>query len=49
MSVSTYIWLGVLAVIAIYGIVIYNGLVNLKHAVSQAWSCLLYTSPSPRD
>ena len=38
MSVSTYIWLGVLAVIAIYGIVIYNGLVNLKHAVSQAWS-----------
>ena len=38
MAVSTYIWLGVIGVLLIYGIVIYNGLVNLKHAVSQAWS-----------
>ena len=35
---GTYILLGVVAVAAIYAIVIYNGLVNLKHAVSQAWS-----------
>ena len=27
------IWLGVLVVLAVYGVVIYNGLVNLKHAV----------------
>lgn len=33
-----YIWLGVLAVLLTYGVVIYNGLVNLKHAVAQAWS-----------
>jgi LemA protein len=33
-----YIWLGVLAVLLAYGVVIYNGLVNLKHAVAQAWS-----------
>ena len=33
-----YIWLGVLAVLLAYGVTIYNGLVNLKHAVSQAWS-----------
>ena len=36
--VSTYIWLGIGAVVLVYGIVIYNGLVQLKHAVSQAWS-----------
>ena len=30
--------LGVLAVLLVYAVVIYNGLVNLKHAVSQAWS-----------
>jgi LemA protein len=33
-----YVWLGVLAVLLAYGVVIYNGLVNLKHAVAQAWS-----------
>jgi LemA protein len=32
------ILLGILAVLLVYGVVIYNGLVNLKHAVSQAWS-----------
>src|SRR5690349_23834763 len=32
------IWLGILAVLLVYGVVIYNGLVNLKHAVSQAWA-----------
>src|SRR5690348_8257680 len=30
--------LGVLAVLLVYAVVIYNGLVNLKHAVAQAWS-----------
>ena len=33
-----FIWLGILAVLLVYGVVIYNGLVNLKHAVAQAWS-----------
>ncbi|HUS25025.1 MAG TPA: LemA family protein [Candidatus Binatia bacterium] len=33
-----YIWLGMLAVLFFYGVVIYNGLVGLKHAVAQAWS-----------
>ena len=32
------IWLGILAILAVYGVVIYNGLVNLKHAVAQAWA-----------
>ena len=32
------IWLGILVVLGVYGIVIYNGLVNLKHAVAQAWA-----------
>ena len=36
--VSTYIWLAVVAVAAIYGVVIYNGLVNLKHGIGKAWS-----------
>lgn len=34
----TWIVIGILAVVLIYGIVIYNGLVRLKHEVSQAWS-----------
>ena len=33
-----YIWLGIMAVLLVYGVVIYNGLVGLKHAVAQAWS-----------
>ena len=32
------IWLGLVAVLLVYGVVIYNGLVSLKHAVSQAWA-----------
>ncbi len=36
--ISTYIGLGVGAVILVYGIIVYNGLVQLKHAVFQAWS-----------
>ena len=38
MSVSTYIIWGVLIVLLIYVIIIYNNLVRLKHNVSQAWS-----------
>ena len=33
-----YIWLAIHAALLVYGVVIYNGLVNLKHAVVQAWS-----------
>jgi LemA protein len=38
MDVGTMIVIGVLAVGLVYAIVIYNQLVGLKHAVSQAWS-----------
>ncbi len=38
MEVGTMITLGVLAVVVLYVIIIYNNLVSLKHAVSQAWS-----------
>lgn len=30
--------LGVLGLVLAYGVVVYNGLVHLKHAVAQAWS-----------
>ena len=33
-----WIWLGIILVLSVYGVVIYNGLVGLKHAVAQAWS-----------
>ena len=35
---STSIWLAILAVLLIYSIVIYNGLVNLKNGIAKAWS-----------
>ncbi len=35
---GTYIGLAILAVVLVYAIVIYNGLVALKHNVSKAWS-----------
>jgi LemA protein len=38
MDIGTAIFWGVLAVIAVYGIIIYNNLVRLKHNVSKAWS-----------
>jgi LemA protein len=38
MEVSTMVTLGVIVVLLGYAIVIYNNLVGLKHAVSQAWS-----------
>lgn len=33
-----FIFLAVLAVIAVYFVMLYNGLVNLKHNVSKAWA-----------
>ena len=35
---STYIVIAVIVALAVYAIVIYNGLVALKHGVSKAWS-----------
>jgi LemA protein len=36
--VGTIIFLAILAVIVIYGVMVYNGLVNVKHAVTKAWA-----------
>ena len=38
MDVSGFIFLGVIAVLAIYAITLYNNLVSLKHNVDKAWS-----------
>ena len=38
MSVSGFITLAVIVVLAGYGIALYNSLVSLKHSVSKAWS-----------
>jgi len=35
---GTLIFFGILAVLLIYGITLYNHLVNVKHAVSKAWA-----------
>jgi len=36
--IGTFIVLGILAILVIYFIVIYNNLVNIKHNVSKAWA-----------
>ncbi|HET8881261.1 MAG TPA: LemA family protein [Solimonas sp.] len=33
-----FIWLAVVLAVLAYGIIVYNGLVNLKHAIGKAWS-----------
>ncbi len=38
MDITSFIVVGVLAVVILYGIVVYNNLVALKHNVSKAWS-----------
>ena len=38
MSVAGFIVLAVIAVLAGYGVALYNSLVSLKHSVSKAWS-----------
>lgn len=38
MDVGTFIFWGIVAVVIVYTITIYNNLVSLKHGVSKAWS-----------
>jgi LemA protein len=38
MSISSMLFFGVLIVAAVYTIMLYNGLVALKHAVAKAWA-----------
>jgi LemA protein len=38
MDITGYVTLAALAVVVVYGIVIYNNLVALKHAVAKAWA-----------
>ena len=38
MEIGSFVILGILAATLIYGIVIYNSLVNLKHGISKAWA-----------
>ena len=38
MDISNFVFLGVLAALAFYAIILYNNLVSLKHNVSKAWS-----------
>jgi len=38
MSMGNVITLGLIAVVLIYGIMLYNGLVTLKHGVAKAWA-----------
>lgn len=35
---SGYVWLAILGVTVVYAVIIYNGLVTLKHGVTKAWS-----------
>ncbi|MGH8681791.1 MAG: LemA family protein [Burkholderiales bacterium] len=35
---GTLIFLAVLVVVAVYAVMLYNGLVNVKHAVTKAWA-----------
>ncbi|MGH8505527.1 MAG: LemA family protein [Stenotrophobium sp.] len=36
--VSTFIWLAIIAGLLLYSVIIYNGLVNLKHGIARAWA-----------
>ncbi len=38
MGIGGWIFLGVVAVVVVYAVMIYNGLVNLKHAVSKSFA-----------
>lgn len=38
MSIATTIILGALVAVLIYGVMLYNGLVQVKHAVAKAWA-----------
>ena len=38
MDISNFVFLGILVALAMYGVVLYNNLVALKHNVSKAWA-----------
>jgi len=38
MSISTAVILGLIVLTLVYGVLIYNGLINLKHNVAKAWA-----------
>jgi len=38
MSISTAIILGVIVIVVLYAVIIYNGLVSLRHNVAKAWA-----------
>ena len=38
MSIGTVVFFGLIVCIVIYGIMLYNGLVSLKHGVAKAWA-----------
>ncbi len=38
MSIAALLILGLVVVLSLYGIIIYNGLVQIKHAVAKAWA-----------
>ena len=38
MEVGTFVFFGIVAVVLVYTVMIYNNLVSLKHNVAQAWS-----------
>lgn len=38
MSVSTAIFLGCIVIAILYGVIVYNGLVQLKHNIAKAWA-----------
>ncbi len=38
MEISSLITLGIIVAVAVYGVMIYNGLVTLKHGVTKAWA-----------
>ena len=38
MEIGSFVSLGILTATLIYGIVIYNSLVNLKHGITKAWA-----------
>ncbi len=38
MEIGSFVVVGTLAAILIYGVVIFNGLVSLKHGISKAWA-----------
>lgn len=38
MSIGSSLFFGAIAVVSLYAVIIYNGLVRLKHAVAKAWA-----------